>query len=171
MWNPGPPALGVWSLGHWISREVLKVTLLKCPFFMPSGILRVVYLSPLSYFRMLLSPPARKWKSCWTLWDPTDYTAHGILQARILEWVAVPFSRASSQPRDWTRSPELQADSVPSEPPGGSHSFAGMSHLLFSHQRCPWIPFLYMFASSAHFPLIGWEFTWSLLSGLFSLGG
>ena len=32
-----------------------------------------------------------------------DYTVHGILQARILEWVAVPFSRASSQPRDWTQ--------------------------------------------------------------------
>ena len=32
-----------------------------------------------------------------------DYTVHGILQARILEWVAVPFSRGSSQPRDWTQ--------------------------------------------------------------------
>ena len=31
---------------------------------------------------------------------PMDYTVHGILQARILEWVAVPFSRGSSQPRD-----------------------------------------------------------------------
>ena len=30
-----------------------------------------------------------------------DYTAHGILQARILEWVAFSFSRGSSQPRDW----------------------------------------------------------------------
>ena len=29
-----------------------------------------------------------------------DYTVHGILQARILEWVAFPFSRGSSQPRD-----------------------------------------------------------------------
>ena len=29
-----------------------------------------------------------------------DYTVHGILQARILEWVAFPFSRRSSQPRD-----------------------------------------------------------------------
>ena len=34
------------------------------------------------------------------LWDPMDYTVHGILQARILEWVAVPFSRGSSQPRE-----------------------------------------------------------------------
>ena len=32
-----------------------------------------------------------------------DYIAHGILQARILEWVAVPFSRGSSQPRDQTQ--------------------------------------------------------------------
>ena len=35
-----------------------------------------------------------------TLCDPLDYTVHGILQARILEWVAVPFSRGSSQSRD-----------------------------------------------------------------------
>ena len=34
---------------------------------------------------------------------PMDYTVHGILQARILEWVAFPFSRRSSQPRDWTQ--------------------------------------------------------------------
>ena len=32
-----------------------------------------------------------------------DYTVHGILQARILEWVAAPFSRGSSQPRDRTQ--------------------------------------------------------------------
>ena len=32
--------------------------------------------------------------------DPMDYTVHGILQARTLEWVAFPFSRGSSQPRD-----------------------------------------------------------------------
>ena len=38
-----------------------------------------------------------------TLCDPMDYTVHGILQAGILEWVAFPFSRGSSQPRDWTQ--------------------------------------------------------------------
>ena len=37
------------------------------------------------------------------LCDPMDYTVHGILQARILEWVAIPFSRGSSQPRDQTQ--------------------------------------------------------------------
>ena len=42
-------------------------------------------------------------QSCLTLCDPMDYTAHGILQARILEWVAYPFSRGSSWPRNWTQ--------------------------------------------------------------------
>ena len=36
---------------------------------------------------------------CPTLCDPTNYTVHEILQARILEWVAFPFSRESSHPR------------------------------------------------------------------------
>ena len=50
-----------------------------------------------------------KWKkvkvaqSCPILCDPMDYTLHEILQARILEWVAFPFSRGSSQPRDQTQ--------------------------------------------------------------------
>ena len=38
-----------------------------------------------------------------TICNPMYYTAHGILQARILEWVAFPFSRGSSQPRDQTQ--------------------------------------------------------------------
>ena len=42
-------------------------------------------------------------QSCPTLCDPKDYTFPGILQARILEWVAFPFSRGSSQPRDRTQ--------------------------------------------------------------------
>ena len=42
-------------------------------------------------------------QSCPILCDLMDYTAHGILQGRILEWVTIPFSRGSSQPRDWTQ--------------------------------------------------------------------
>ena len=46
-------------------------------------------------------------QSCPTLCDPMDcglpgFSVHGILQARILEWVAIPFSRGTSQPRDQT---------------------------------------------------------------------
>ena len=40
---------------------------------------------------------------CPTLCNLMDYTVHGILQARILEWGAFPFSRGSSQPRDRTQ--------------------------------------------------------------------
>ena len=47
---------------------------------------------------------AKSLQSCLTLWDPIDYSppvsVHGILQARILEWVAMPSSRGSSQLRD-----------------------------------------------------------------------
>ena len=47
-------------------------------------------------------------QSCPTLCNPMDCSppgssVHGILQARILEWVAVPFSRGSLQPRNWTQ--------------------------------------------------------------------
>ena len=42
-------------------------------------------------------------QSCPTLCDPMDYTVHGILQARVLEWVAMPSSMGSSQPRDQTQ--------------------------------------------------------------------
>ena len=46
-------------------------------------------------------------QSCPTLCDPMDYSlpgpsVHGISQARMLEWVAISFSRGSSWPRDWT---------------------------------------------------------------------
>ena len=40
---------------------------------------------------------------CLTLCEPIDYIVHGIIQARILEWGAFPFSRGSSQPRDQTQ--------------------------------------------------------------------
>ena len=50
-----------------------------------------------------------------TLCDPMDYTVHGVLQARILQWVSFPFSRGSSQLRFEPRSPALQTDSLPAE--------------------------------------------------------
>ena len=42
-------------------------------------------------------------QSCPTLCDPMDFIVHGILQARILERIAYPFSSRSSRPRNWTR--------------------------------------------------------------------
>ena len=55
-------------------------------------------------------------QSCLTICNPIDYTVHGILQARILEWVAFPFSRDLLNPGTEPRSPALRADSLPAEP-------------------------------------------------------
>ena len=52
-------------------------------------------------------------QSCPTLRDPMCYTVHGILQARILEWVVFP------KPR----SPKLQVDSLPAEPQGKPNEY------------------------------------------------
>ena len=56
-------------------------------------------------------------QSCLTLCNPMDYRVHGILQVRTLEWVAIHFSRGSSDPGIGPGSPALQADSLPGEPP------------------------------------------------------
>ena len=50
--------------------------------------------------------------------SPPGSSVHGVLQARILEWVAIPFSRDLPDPGIEPRSPALQADSLLSEPPG-----------------------------------------------------
>ena len=60
----------------------------------------VAKLSHLSKFSQLMAVKVKVAQSCPTLCDPMDSTVHGILQARILEWVPFPFSRGSSQPRD-----------------------------------------------------------------------
>ena len=66
----------------------------------------------------MIYQPAWKWKwrlvaqSCPTLCDPMDWSlfgssVRGILQARILEWVAISFSRGSSLPRDRTHASDI----------------------------------------------------------------
>ena len=69
---------------------------------------------------------------------PPGSSILGIFQARILEWVAIPFSRGSS----WPRSPALQADSLPFELPGkplhivADCIFQKWSHRYMSHPTC-----------------------------------
>ena len=60
----------------------------------------------------LLGKSVGKFEQSW------NYTVHGILQARILEWVAFPFSRGSSQLRDKTQVSRVAGDSLPAEPHG-----------------------------------------------------
>ena len=66
---------------------------------------------------------AKSLQSCPTLCDPIDgsppgSSVPGILQARIMQWVAIPFSKGSSPFRDQMGSPALWAGSLPSELPG-----------------------------------------------------
>ena len=70
------------------------------------------------FFKFYRKVKVKVTQLCPTLCNPMDYTVYGILQARILEWVALPFSRGSSQPRVEPRSPALQVDSLPVEPQG-----------------------------------------------------
>ena len=65
-----------------------------------------------------------------------DCTVHGILQARILEWVTFPFSRGSSQPRDRTLVSCTAGDSLPAEPPRKPKN-TGVGSLSFLQQIFP----------------------------------
>ena len=56
-------------------------------------------------------------------YNPPGSSVHGILQARILEWVAMPSSGGSAQPRDQTEVSLIAGDSLPSELPGKPFSF------------------------------------------------
>ena len=59
----------------------------------------IVLVKPVSWERVRL----KTIQSYPTVCDPVNYTVHVIIQARILDWVVFPFSRVSSQPRDWTQ--------------------------------------------------------------------
>ena len=63
-----------------------------------------------------------------TLCGPMEHTAHGILQAGILEWVAFPSPGDIPNPGIKPRSPALQADSLPPELPGNSWTFFVVRH-------------------------------------------
>ena len=107
-----PSALGVWSFNHWTAREV--------PFSGPSVSAQYSHSKPLGPPppQSVLSPLHKRSlafkvkvlvaRSRPTLFDPMNCSpprssVHGIFQARIMEWVAIPFSRGSSRPRDQTR--------------------------------------------------------------------
>ena len=86
-----------------------------------------------------------------TLCNPMNCTVHGILQARMLEWVAILFTRGSSQPKDITQVPHtVWADSLPAKPQGKpKNTWVGslsLLQLIFPNQesnkgllQCRWI--------------------------------
>ena len=79
---------------------------------------------------------------CLTLCDPMDcsppgFSIHRILQARILEWVAIPFSRRSSWFRDRTQVSCTAGRSLPSEPP--EENWAGVDCHALLQGLFPWL--------------------------------
>ena len=101
--------------------------------------------------------------------DPMDYTVHGILQARILEWVAFPFSRGYSQPRDQTQvSHTLQVDSLPTEL-SGKPWYCVYVHNLLIHSSADGHLSLLSFATFSLFPWIPtFSVVWVLLVSMIS---
>ena len=84
-------------------------------------------------------------RPCLTLCDtmgcsPPGSSVHGILQARILEWVTVSSSRGSSRPRDWTHVSYIscirQVGSLPSEPPGKPDLWHHLAENRCSRNKC-----------------------------------
>ena len=75
-------------------------------------------------------------QSCLTLCDPMDYTVNGILQARILECIAFPFSRGLPNPGIKPRFPALQVDSLLAEPKGKPKN-TGVGSLFLLQQIFP----------------------------------
>ena len=102
---PWPPALVhilcLLHSGHptWLFLVSLKAS---CPQRTCLDTQNMYILKALMYSTTLSSRSESR-SACPTLCKPKDYTVHGILQARILEWVAFPFSRGSSQPRNRTQ--------------------------------------------------------------------
>ena len=84
------------------------------------------------FLMMYLKSKVLVTQSCPALWNPMDCSLPGssdnrILQARILEWVAIPFFRGSSQPRDWTQGSCMAGRFFATGPPGKSLAFPDLA--------------------------------------------
>ena len=107
--NFEPPALGAWSLSHWTTREasvfiliaVIHVTILKCTIHWNLVHSRCCTATTGVYFSFVVSSLSSVQLFCNSMdCSPPGYSVHGISQARILDWVAVFFSKGSSPTRD-----------------------------------------------------------------------
>ena len=105
-----PPTLRALSLSHWTTREVPYVCTLKAPSppntFLHASLARFGYMP----FPRLVTEKVKVAQSCPTFCNPMVDTVPGILQTRILEWVAFAFSRDLPNPGIKLRSSTLQAD-------------------------------------------------------------
>ena len=110
-------------------------------------------------------------QSCLTLHDPMDYTVHGILQTRILEWVAFPFSKEPSQPRDRTQVSRIAGGFFTSwtirEAPFTVYLWANESLLIKSWTAC--LPILRSRSSWIDWLKVYWKFPYPIQSHIFHL--
>ena len=124
---------GTYNTCKLYSVHVLLTYISFCCFFLRS-IFNTVKISVLIEYSMVLHGVGYHFlfvlvpQSCLTLCNPMDcslhgFSAHGILQARILEQVAISFSGDLPNPGIESGSPELKADSLPYEPQGKPHLF------------------------------------------------
>ena len=72
------------------------------------------------------------------LW-PHNCTDHGILQARILEWVAIPFSRGSSQLRGWTQVSHIAGGFFTSWATREAHTYVRLQNKTFAEAWVGWV--------------------------------
>ena len=100
------PCVGRQTHIHWATREVSQTLCFKVRKL--SIYITISLCCTLEMMQHSKSTMKVKVKSCPALWGPKDCnlpssSAHGIFQTRVLEWVAISFSRGSSRPRDWTQ--------------------------------------------------------------------
>ena len=91
-----------WVTSSWFGHQSFHCLLIT---FADSETCFYWYVKDFEEFSTTVCVHAKSLQSCPTLYDPMDcsplgFSVHGILQARILAWVAMPSSRGSSQPRD-----------------------------------------------------------------------
>ena len=115
--EPGSPALQDRFFTIWATKvlyltltELGRSAILDTWFFFTRNISRPIYfpISSLSFYYLIKWSEVKVTQSRPTLCNPMDcglpgFSVHGILQARILEWIAIPFSMGSSQLRDQTQ--------------------------------------------------------------------
>ena len=108
--NPSSQTNNEKTIGQILRETIYKIPDLYSPKLSRSSKTRKVWKKPFqrrSLWNHNGCVHAKSLQSCLTPCNPTDCnlpgsSIHGILQARILEWVAMPYSRGSSRPRDWT---------------------------------------------------------------------
>ena len=108
-------------LSEWWALLALEIS--DTASFLGTEFMLMIKIEDLQYRVVFLCVCVLVTQSCPALCNPIDcslpgFSVHGILQARILEWVTISFSRGSSQPRDRTRVSHIGGRHLTSEPPG-----------------------------------------------------